>query len=44
LQTSTNLSSGSWSNVISGISTVGTNYVLTNTVNSKTAFFRLRLQ
>jgi hypothetical protein len=44
LQTSTNLSSGSWSNVISAISTVGTNYVFTNTVNGKAAFFRLRLQ
>jgi hypothetical protein len=44
LQTSTNLSSGSWSDVISGITTVGADYVLTNTVNGKAAFFRLRLQ
>ena len=42
LQTSTNLSSGSWSNVTSGVTTVSTNYVLTNNVNSKAGFFRLQ--
>ncbi len=41
LQTATKLSPGSWSNVTSGIATVGTNYVLTNTVTGKGAFFRL---
>jgi hypothetical protein len=41
LQTIANLSSTNWSNVISGITTVGTNDVLTNTVNGKAAFFRL---
>jgi hypothetical protein len=42
LQFNTNLSSGSWSNVISGITTVGTNSVLTNNVNGKAGFFRLQ--
>ena len=42
LQTSTNLSSGSWSNVTSGITTVSTNDVLTNKVNGKAGFFRLQ--
>ena len=42
LQTSTNLSSGSWSNVTSGITTVGTNDVHTNNVNGKASFFRLQ--
>jgi hypothetical protein len=41
LQTRTNLALGTWSNVVSGIVTVGTNYVLTNTVNGKGAYFRL---
>jgi hypothetical protein len=44
LQTTTNLSSGNWSNVISGITTVGADYVLTNAVNGKAAFFRLQSQ
>jgi hypothetical protein len=42
LQTSTNLSSGSWSNITSGITTVSTNDVLSNNVNSKAGFFRLQ--
>jgi hypothetical protein len=42
LQTSTNLSSGSWSNITSGITTVGADYEFTNTVNGKAAFFRLK--
>jgi hypothetical protein len=41
LQSITNLSSGSWSNVTSGITIVGTNYMFTNTVNGNSAFFRL---
>ncbi len=44
LQTSTNLSSGSWSDVLSGIATVGADYVLTNTAKGKAAFFRLQSQ
>jgi uncharacterized repeat protein (TIGR03803 family) len=44
LQTTTNLSSGSWSNVTSGITTAGADYVFTNKVNSKAAFFRLLQQ
>jgi uncharacterized repeat protein (TIGR03803 family) len=41
LQSITNLSFGSWSNVTTGISTVGTNYMFTNTVNGNASFFRL---
>jgi hypothetical protein len=41
LQSITNLSSGSWSNVTSGITIVGTNYMFTNTQNLNAAFFRL---
>jgi hypothetical protein len=41
LQTRTNLASGTWSNITSGVVTVGTNYVFTNTENGKAAFFRL---
>jgi uncharacterized repeat protein (TIGR03803 family) len=44
LQTATDLSSGSWSNISNGINTVGTNYVFTNTVAGQTAFFRLQTQ
>jgi hypothetical protein len=42
LQVNTNLSSESWSNVISGITTAGGNFVLTNPVNGKASFFRLQ--
>lgn len=42
LQTSTNLSSGSWSNITGGITTVSTNDVLSNNVNGKAGFFRLQ--
>jgi hypothetical protein len=44
LQTSTNLSSGNWSNVTSGIITVGPDYLLTNAVQGRAAFFRLQSQ
>ena len=44
LQTSTNLSSGNWSNVADGITIVGTNYVFTKTMNGHAAFFRLQSQ
>jgi len=42
LQTITNLSLASWSNIATGIVTVGTNYVLTNAATDKAAFFRLK--
>ena len=42
LQTNANLSSGSWGNVTSGISTVSTNDVFTNTVSGNPDFFRLQ--
>ena len=41
LQTSTNLSSGGWSNITTGIVMVSTNNVLTNKMNGKAGFFRL---
>jgi hypothetical protein len=41
LQSIANLSSGSWSNVTTGITIVGANYVFTSTMNGKAAFFRL---
>jgi hypothetical protein len=41
LQTGTNLSSGSWTDVLGGISIVGTNNVFTNVLNHSSAFFRL---
>ena len=41
LQYINNLSSGSWSNITSGITTIGTNYLFTNSVNSNASFFRL---
>jgi uncharacterized repeat protein (TIGR03803 family) len=44
LQTASDLSSGSWSNITSGIATVGTNYVFTNDATGQTAFFRLQQQ
>ena len=42
LQTSTNLLSGSWSNITSGITTISTNDVFSNNVNGKSGFFRLQ--
>jgi uncharacterized repeat protein (TIGR03803 family) len=42
LQTSTDLLSGGWSNISSGIFTAGTNFVFTNGVSRPTAFFRLQ--
>ena len=41
LQSIANLSYGSWSNVTSGITIVGTNYVFTSLMNGKAGFFRL---
>ena len=42
LRTTTDLSPASWSTVSRGITTVGTNDVLTNTVNGTAAFYRLK--
>lgn len=42
LQARTTLSSGTWSNITSGISIVGTNYIFTNGVNGPSSFFRLK--
>ena len=42
LQSTTNLSSGIWSDVTSGITVVDTNYVFTSTPNGNAAFFRLK--
>ena len=42
LQSVTNLTSGSWSNVTSGIATNGSNYVYTNTPSGTVGFFRLK--
>jgi hypothetical protein len=41
LQTRTNLALGSWSNITSGITVLGTNNVYSNTVGGQAAFFRL---
>ncbi len=43
-QAAANLSSGSWSNIINGIGTVGTNCVFTNTLSNQAAYFRLQHQ
>ncbi len=44
LQSATDLSSRSWSNITSGIVTAGTNCVFTNTPAGPAAFFRLQQQ
>jgi uncharacterized repeat protein (TIGR03803 family) len=44
LRTSTNLSSGPWSNITTGISTNGLDYFHTNAVTSPAAFFSLKQQ
>ncbi len=41
LQCTTNIASGSWSNVTSGINIVGANYTFTNKPSGKALFFRL---
>jgi hypothetical protein len=41
LQTSPDMKAGSWSDVLSGITTVGSNYVLTRSRGGKAAFYRL---
>jgi hypothetical protein len=42
LQASSNLLSGTWSNVTTGIVIAGTNYVHTNDLNGREGFFRLQ--
>jgi hypothetical protein len=42
LQVTTNLSTGSWSDVTNGITTNGTNCLFTTVVSSQAAFYRLR--
>jgi uncharacterized repeat protein (TIGR03803 family) len=42
LQTAPDLSSGSWSSITNGIATNGPNCVLTNSLSSQAAFFRLQ--
>jgi len=42
LQTTTNLSAGSWSSITNGISTIGSYYAFTNAASGKSAFFRLK--
>jgi hypothetical protein len=44
LQASTDLSSGSWTNVTSGITTDGTTCFFTSAVSNRAAFFRLKSQ
>jgi hypothetical protein len=44
LQTSPNMAPGSWSDVLSGITTVGTNFTLTKTTDGQSAFYRLQSQ
>ncbi|HKW28348.1 MAG TPA: kelch repeat-containing protein [Verrucomicrobiae bacterium] len=41
LETTTNLSSGSWTMLTNGVALVSTNFVLTNSLNSRSAFYRL---
>jgi hypothetical protein len=42
LQTTPDLSAGSWSNITSGITVAGSNYTFTNTMSGQAAFFRLQ--
>jgi len=42
VQFTTNLVSGTWSNLTSGITALGTNYVFTNSLNRPAAYFRLK--
>jgi hypothetical protein len=42
LQSTTNLSAGSWSSITNGISTTGSYYAFTNATSGKAAFFRLK--
>jgi uncharacterized repeat protein (TIGR03803 family) len=42
LQSITNLSAVNWSNITSGITIAGTNFIFTNAINGKATFFRLK--
>jgi len=42
MQVACDLSSGSWTNITSGIATNGNNFVLTNAMSSQAAYFRLQ--
>jgi hypothetical protein len=42
LQATSDLSTGNWSTITSGITTNGTGYVFTNTVSSQAGYFRLK--
>jgi hypothetical protein len=44
LQTATDLSTGSWSNITNAVTTTGTNYVFTNAMSGQAAYFRLKYQ
>lgn len=44
LQITTDLSSGSWSNVTTGITSLSTGFAFTNALNLQTVFFRLKAQ
>jgi uncharacterized repeat protein (TIGR03803 family) len=44
LQTTTNLASGSWGDITSGITTAGSNNVFTSTASGQAAYFRLQQQ
>jgi hypothetical protein len=42
LQSTPNLSAGSWSSITNGISTIGSYYAFTNAASGNAAFFRLK--
>ncbi len=42
LQSTTNLSAGSWSSISNGIGTIGSYYAFTNATGGQAAFFRLK--
>ena len=42
LETTTNLSAANWGGISNGIVTAGANYVFTNSISTKPAFFRLK--
>jgi len=42
LQSTTDLSAGSWTSITNGISTIGSYYAFTNAASGKAAFFRLK--
>jgi hypothetical protein len=44
LQTTSNLYSGGWVNVVEGISTNAANIIYTNSLNNNVAYYRLQSQ